>query len=131
VRAGNVGKEAREMCIWKALDFSLPCPFVFIFANVGRCLDEGAKEFIMKPVQMADVERLKAHVNPSSPSSSSTSSSSSGCMDMDHQLQQASGILSCNKRKFESEGGFEPTTDASERRPPPPPPRLLSSVLAA
>lgn len=30
--------------------------------RIQRCLDEGAEDFLMKPVQMKDVVRLKAHI---------------------------------------------------------------------
>ena len=92
---------------------------------MSRCLDEGAKEFIMKPVQMADVERLKAHVRPllSSPLASSPPSSVAYRVDVDHQT---SSVSVCNKRKFDSEG-FEPSQSSSERRPA----RLLSGVIVA
>lgn len=65
--------------------------------RIQRCLEEGAEEFIMKPVKMADVERLKSHIR----------ASQSTC----HVDQPG---LSCNKRKFVSEG-FE--VQNSQRRP--------------
>ncbi|KAI5070125.1 hypothetical protein GOP47_0014468 [Adiantum capillus-veneris] len=52
--------------------------------RIQRCLEEGAKEFIMKPVQLADVERLKSHIQ-------------STC-----HIDQPSSL--CNKRKFGSDG---------------------------
>lgn len=55
--------------------------------RIQRCLEEGAEEFVMKPVKMADVERFKSHIR----------SSQSTC----HVDQPGS---SCNKRKFVSEG---------------------------
>eukprot|EP00250_Pteridium_aquilinum_P028053 c36516_g1_i1 orf=110-1009(+) len=70
--------------------------------RIQRCLDEGAEEFIMKPVQMADVERLKSHIR---------SSSQKSCHVECHVDQPG---LSCKKRKFGSEG-FE--VQNSERRP--------------
>ena len=71
-----------------------------------RCLEEGAKEFIIKPVQMADVERIKAHICPVLGSVTPVS-----C-----HLDQPS-VVSCNKRKFDAEG-FE--TQGSDRRRPQP-----------
>lgn len=65
--------------------------------RIQRCLEEGAEEFIMKPVKMADVERLKSHIR----------ASQNTC----HVDQPG---LSCNKRKFVSEG-FE--VQNSQRRP--------------
>ncbi|KAH7442251.1 hypothetical protein KP509_03G078600 [Ceratopteris richardii] len=55
--------------------------------RIQRCLEEGAKEFIMKPVKLTDVERLKLHI--SSP-------------QMSCHVDQSSKL--CNKRKFASEG---------------------------
>ncbi|KAG6396524.1 hypothetical protein SASPL_142675 [Salvia splendens] len=31
-----------------------------VVARIDRCLEEGAKEFIVKPVKLSDVERLKS-----------------------------------------------------------------------
>lgn len=64
--------------------------------RIERCLAEGAEEFIMKPVQLADVQRLKAHVRPS----------------RQNLVDQPS--IPCNKRKFVSKG-FQ--SQSSERRP--------------
>ena len=71
-----------------------------------RCMEEGAKEFLIKPVQMADVERIKAHICPVSGSVTPVS-----C-----HLDQPS-VVSCNKRKFDAEG-FE--IQGPERRRPQP-----------
>ncbi len=30
----------------------------------GSCLNEGAEEFIIKPVKMSDVKRLQCHIRP-------------------------------------------------------------------
>ncbi|CAM6081681.1 unnamed protein product [Calypogeia fissa] len=55
-------------------------------ARINRCMAEGAQEFLMKPVKLSDVERLKGYVQhlketrgdmPSSPTSSSKRKSSS------------------------------------------------------
>ncbi|XP_059078171.1 two-component response regulator ORR3-like, partial [Cryptomeria japonica] len=35
-------------------------------SRMSRCMDEGAEEFILKPVQMSDIERLKEAYNYSS-----------------------------------------------------------------
>lgn len=66
--------------------------------RIQRCLEEGAKEFIMKPVQMADVERLKLHIH--------------GAPQKTCHVDQPANL--CNKRKFGSEG-YE--VQNSERRP--------------
>ncbi|KAH7289424.1 hypothetical protein KP509_30G001100 [Ceratopteris richardii] len=63
--------------------------------RIQRCLEEGAKEFLLKPVQRADVERLKLHIP-----------TRATC----HADQSNNG---CNKRKFASEG-YE--VQKSERR---------------
>lgn len=55
--------------------------------RIQRCLEEGAEEFIMKPVQLADVERFKFHIR----------SSQMTCL-VDQPSQ------SCNKRKFGIDG---------------------------
>lgn len=45
-----------------------------------RCLEEGAKEFLIKPVQIEDVQRLHGHIRLASASSgSSDSSNTSTC----------------------------------------------------
>ncbi|XP_021750465.1 two-component response regulator ORR9-like [Chenopodium quinoa] len=31
-------------------------------ARINRCLEEGAEEFFLKPVQLADVDKLKPHI---------------------------------------------------------------------
>ncbi|KAH9331194.1 hypothetical protein KI387_003302 [Taxus chinensis] len=33
-----------------------------VLARIDRCLQEGAKEFILKPVKLSDVRRLKGHI---------------------------------------------------------------------
>ncbi|MCO5568260.1 hypothetical protein L7F22_021957 [Adiantum nelumboides] len=63
--------------------------------RIQRCLEEGAKEFIMKPVQLADVERLKLHIH-----------SAQNTCHVDQPI--------CNKRKYSSDG-FE--VQSADRRP--------------
>ncbi|KAG0555267.1 hypothetical protein KC19_12G157200 [Ceratodon purpureus] len=45
--------------------------------RIKRCLAEGAKEFLIKPVQMADVKRLQGHIRSSAVSSDSSENSNS------------------------------------------------------
>eukprot|EP00252_Welwitschia_mirabilis_P015302 TRINITY_DN3360_c0_g2_i1.p1 TRINITY_DN3360_c0_g2~~TRINITY_DN3360_c0_g2_i1.p1 ORF type:complete len:145 (+),score=29.52 TRINITY_DN3360_c0_g2_i1:30-437(+) len=33
-----------------------------VMARINRCLEEGAEEFILKPVKLSDVKRLKGHI---------------------------------------------------------------------
>ncbi|KAH9331190.1 hypothetical protein KI387_003298 [Taxus chinensis] len=33
-----------------------------VLARIDRCLEEGAEEFILKPVKLSDVKRLKGHI---------------------------------------------------------------------
>ncbi|GLJ18583.1 hypothetical protein SUGI_0330890 [Cryptomeria japonica] len=40
--------------------------------RIKRCLDEGAEDFIMKPLQIADIKKLKNHIKPSRSFCSST-----------------------------------------------------------
>ncbi|XP_024362003.1 uncharacterized protein [Physcomitrium patens] len=48
--------------------------------RIKRCLEEGAKEFLIKPVQIEDVQRLHGHIRLASASSgSSDSSNTSTC----------------------------------------------------
>lgn len=70
-------------------------------ARIKRCLAEGAEEFLIKPVRMADVKRMRDHIRPPSTTSSSGTSDSSG---------STSG-----KRKAEPRETLEVTS--SERRP--------------
>lgn len=64
-----------------------------------RCLDEGAEEFLLKPVKLADVKRLRGHVRIHAGSSSAD----------DDQPEVA-----CPKRKVPTEGTH---LQNSERRP--------------
>uniref|UniRef100_A0A7I4BKH4 Response regulatory domain-containing protein n=1 Tax=Physcomitrium patens TaxID=3218 RepID=A0A7I4BKH4_PHYPA len=49
--------------------------------RIERCLAEGAEEFIIKPVQMADVKRLRGHLRPVNSTSGSSSATASGSSD--------------------------------------------------
>jgi two-component response regulator (ARR-A family) len=44
------------------VSYLFPCLFVFIdfcrFFMIGSCLEEGAEEFLLKPVKLSDVKRL-------------------------------------------------------------------------
>lgn len=55
-------------------------------SRIQRCLEEGAEEFMLKPVRLADVKRLKSYVAP----------------PKENPMEQLS--VSCKKRKFSSEG---------------------------
>eukprot|EP00250_Pteridium_aquilinum_P011393 c20035_g1_i1 orf=1089-1784(-) len=55
-------------------------------SRIQRCLEEGAEEFMLKPVRLADVKRLKAYVYP----------------PKENPMEQRSAP--CKKRKFGSEG---------------------------
>lgn len=65
--------------------------------RIQRCLEEGAEEFILKPVRLADVKRLKSYVHP------------------EKQNLVELPTAPCNKRKFNSEG-FQ--AQSPERQPP-------------
>lgn len=65
-------------------------------SRISRCLAEGAEEFLLKPVQLADVKRLRGHVRKSRVS----------CSEQPE--------ITCSKRKSSSEGLQMQT---SERRP--------------
>lgn len=69
--------------------------------RIRRCLDEGAEEFLLKPVKLADVKRLRGHVR--------IQAGSSYADDDDDQSEVA-----CSKRKVPTEGRHLPN---SERRP--------------
>ncbi|KAL2636384.1 hypothetical protein R1flu_007863 [Riccia fluitans] len=46
--------------------------------RINRCMAEGAEEFLIKPVQLADVRRLRGHVRQAMSLSASSSENSSG-----------------------------------------------------
>lgn len=73
--------------------------------RIQRCLEEGAEEFILKPVRLADVKRLKSYVH------------------LEKQNLVELPTASCNKRKFNSEG-FQ--AQSPERQPP----RLRGVIVA-
>lgn len=62
--------------------------------RINRCLAEGAEEFLLKPVQLADVKRLRGHVREP------------------RMVDQPE--MTCSKRKVASEGA---QMQSSERRP--------------
>lgn len=66
--------------------------------RISRCLEEGAEEFLLKPVKLADVKRLRGHVRQQSGGSS--------C--------EGQPEVACSKRKVPSEGL---QTQSSDRRP--------------
>ncbi|XP_024360075.1 two-component response regulator ARR4 [Physcomitrium patens] len=82
--------------------------------RIERCLAEGAEEFIIKPVQMADVKRLRGHIRPVH----TTSDTSSGT------ASENSGSTCGSKRKM-----VEPT-DTSEVNSPERRPRLSEESVA-
>lgn len=43
--------------LWNVLDLDSDSEY-----DTRRCLEEGAEEFILKPVKLADVERFKGHI---------------------------------------------------------------------
>lgn len=55
-------------------------------SRIQRCLEEGAEEFMLKPVRLADVKRLGSYVS----------------VPKETPVEQLS--VSCKKRKFSSEG---------------------------
>lgn len=65
--------------------------------RIRRCLDEGAEDFLLKPVKPADVKRLRGHVR--------VQSTSSSCVE-EHEVASS-------KRKSPSEGK---QTQCSDRR---------------
>ncbi|KAJ7553452.1 hypothetical protein O6H91_06G098600 [Diphasiastrum complanatum] len=74
--------------------------------RVKRCLAEGAKEFIIKPVRMADVKRLECHVRKrklfntngsgSTPPDKLYTSNESGCTPSE-KLSNGFGSTPCNE----------------------------------
>lgn len=36
--------------------------FVWVMGVMGRCLEEGAEEFLLKPVKLSDMNRLRPHI---------------------------------------------------------------------
>ncbi|MCO5605993.1 hypothetical protein L7F22_060179 [Adiantum nelumboides] len=54
--------------------------------RIQRCLEEGAEEFLLKPVRLADMKRLRSYVLP----------------PRENPLEQHN--LQCKKRKFNSDG---------------------------
>ncbi|KAH7297755.1 hypothetical protein KP509_25G010700 [Ceratopteris richardii] len=54
--------------------------------RIQKCIEEGAEEFLLKPVRLPDVKRLKSYVFPSN----------------DNTVEQMNVV--CKKRKFNSDG---------------------------
>lgn len=95
-------------------------------SRISRCLEEGAEEFLLKPVRLSDVNKLKPHMmktkskNHESPEkidqtetqeSTETSSSSSSTEESEFQSQkQLQQSNSNNKRKSVEEGLSPPRT---------------------
>lgn len=63
-------------------------------SRINRCLEEGADEFLLKPVKLSDVNRLRPHMLK--------------CKNRDHQLQEQVNLTSSQtngkKRKSTDEG---------------------------
>ncbi|OAE32505.1 hypothetical protein AXG93_3242s1270 [Marchantia polymorpha subsp. ruderalis] len=68
--------------------------------RINRCLAEGAEEFLIKPVQLADVKRLRGHVRQSmSLSASSSDSSGSSPYSMKRKVTATKGLQVQQSRK--------------------------------
>lgn len=68
--------------------------------RISRCLEEGADDFLLKPVQLADVRRLRDHVHQQSESS--------------HVEDQPE--VACSKRKVPLEGLHAQSSGRKARR---------------
>ena len=65
-----------------------------------RCLKDGAEEFLLKPIRLADVQRLKASVTAGKQKQIQ--------MQMEkHDMLEQPSVGQCNKRKLSSTDGFE------------------------
>ena len=64
-----------------------------------RCLKDGAEEFLLKPIRLADVRRLKA--------SASVRLRKQMRMQEQEQEQEQPTVGQCNKRKFSNADGFK------------------------
>ncbi|KAK9277887.1 hypothetical protein L1049_027444 [Liquidambar formosana] len=82
-----------------------------ILPRIDRCLEEGAEEFIVKPVKLSDVKRLKDFLMRGE--------------------EEKNGEKGTNKRKRQDDYNFSlsPPSSSSPPPPPPPPPSSSSSVV--
>lgn len=76
------------------------CVLKSVSCNICRCLEEGAEDFLVKPVKLADVKRLKNYV-----------------FGEDKQISEKGGI---NKRKLEEICEVDSSTLLSSSFCPPP-----------
>ncbi|THG08249.1 two-component response regulator ARR9-like [Camellia sinensis] len=79
-------------------------------ARINRCLEEGAEEFFLKPVRLADVSKLKTHMlktkfkNHQKQESQESSETEEEDQQEDIQQQQQQQSSNNNKRKAMEEG---------------------------
>ncbi|KAL7225429.1 hypothetical protein ACSBR1_020742 [Camellia fascicularis] len=79
-------------------------------ARISRCLEEGAEEFFLKPVRLADVSKLKTHMlktkfkNHQKQESQESSETEEEDQQEDIQQQQQQQSSNNNKRKAMEEG---------------------------
>ncbi|CAN0916998.1 Two-component response regulator ARR9 [Linum grandiflorum] len=67
-------------------------------SRINRCLEEGAEEFFLKPVQLSDVNKLKPHLLRKGLSSSRSSSN-----EGDYDLVEINNMINNSKRKGEED----------------------------
>ena len=74
-----------------------------------RCLKDGAEEFLLKPIRLADVRRLKASVSAGKQKQIQMRTEK-------HDMLEQPSVAQCNKRKFSSADGFEAQSPESRPR---------------
>lgn len=67
--------------------------------RISSCLAEGAEEFLLKPVQLADVKRLRGHVRH--PQSTSASEQETSCMKR-RVIVESAPVRSIDRREYAS-----------------------------
>ncbi|XP_068659521.1 two-component response regulator ORR9-like isoform X3 [Aristolochia californica] len=77
-------------------------------SRINRCLEEGAEEFFLKPVQLSDMKRLIPHLLKSKPKEQQQSEPQQQLLQSQsspqHQQQQQQQQQTNNKRKAMDEG---------------------------
>ncbi|XP_078152330.1 two-component response regulator ORR9-like [Carex rostrata] len=68
-------------------------------SRINRCMEEGADEFFLKPVQLSDVSRLKPHILKKSTKCQDQNQNKSGTT-----ISSVTNNLSGNKRKAADDG---------------------------
>lgn len=83
-----------------------------VLPRIDRCLKEGAEEFILKPVKLADVKRLKGHIVKGM-SKLQPQQKQEKQEKQEHEQQQQQS----RKRKHSSESNDNISEQPSEKRP--------------